>query len=254
MTIKGKSYQEYKPSSGLQQFIKCYWSYTIDFSTGIPDEINPVIPDGCVDIIFDLNLPYQSQCFVVGPMTRPIQNTKTNLFGVRFSPGKAAPFFHPPLKEMTDRIIDINKIGKLSTGDIADYLANETCSGNKIRFISSIIEKLVLVLPPLENEIQYAVKAIEQSKGMINIQGITSRIGWSRQHFTRRFLINTGLTPKFFSQVIRVNRIIKTYRDKKRCHSLSDLAQIGGYFDQSHMTNEFRRITGVTPQIFLKNA
>lgn len=46
----------------------------------------------------------------------------------------------------------------------------------------------------------------------------------------------------------------KIYNDKKMCHGLGDLAQIGGYFDQAHMTNEFKKITGVTPQIFLKNA
>ncbi len=253
MTVQENKYREYAPSPDLQNFIKCYWSYSADFSAGIPDNINPVIPDGCVDIIFDLNLPSQSECFVVGPMTRPIQNTENNLFGVRFMPGKAVPFFDLPLKEMTDQIVNINKIGNLRTDDIADRLASEACSVNKIRFIGSIFEKLLPYLPPLEREIQSAVKAIELSKGMINIQRIASKIGWSRQHFTRRFLLHTGLTPKFFSQVIRINQIIKIYRDKKRYSGLSDLAQIGGYFDQSHMTNEFRQITGVTPQVFLKN-
>jgi AraC-like DNA-binding protein len=252
--VQESNYREYKPSPGLQHILKCCWSYSADFSTGIPGDINPVIPDGCVDIIFDLNLPTQSQCFVVGPMTGPIYNSQNNLFGLRFKPGMAGSLFRSSLKEMTDHIVTINKIGKVKTDEIADHLANETCSVNKINFIGSVFEKLLSDLQPLEREIQYAIGAIELSKGMINIKNITGRIGWSRQHFTRKFLINTGLTPKFFSQVIRVNRIIKTFRDKKRRHSLSDLAQIGGYFDQSHMTNEFRKITGVTPQVFLKNA
>ena len=252
MAVHKNKYIEYEPSLSLQSFLQCYWSYSADFSTGIPVEINPVIPDGCVDIIFDLNLPTQSQCFVVGPMTKPMQDSKNNLFGVRFKPGKASLFFHSPLQEMTDQIFTINNIGKLRTDDIADHLASNTCSNKRTFITDSIFEKLLLGQPSLEKPIQYAIGAIELSNGIINIQEITNKIGWSRQHFTRRFLINTGLTPKFFSQVIRVNRIIKAYKDK-RCYGLGDLAQLGGYFDQAHMTNEFKKITGITPKIFLKN-
>ncbi len=252
MAVYKNKYKEYEHSLRLQSFFHCYWSYSADFSTGVPVDINPVIPDGCVDIIFDLNLPTQSQCFVVGPMTKPMQNSKNNLFGVRFKPGKAASFFNAPLQEMTDQTFTINSIGKLRIDDIADHLANNNCSNKRIFLLNSIFEKLLSGQPSLEKPIQYAIGAIELANGMINIQEIINMIGWSRQHFTRRFLKNTGLTPKFFSQVIRVNRIIKIYKDNMY-HGLGDLAQIGGYFDQAHMTNDFKKITGVTPQIFLKN-
>ena len=253
MVEQENKYLEYKPSSSLQKILQCYWSYSPDFSTDIQVNENPVIPDGCVDIIFDLNLPTQSQCFVVGPMTKPMQNLKTNLFGIRFKPGMAVSFFHAPLQEMTDQIFTINGIGKLRTDHIADHLANDTCSSKRIFFLDSIFEKLLSGQPALEKQIQYAIYAIELSNGMMNIQEITDKIGWSRQHLTRKFLKNTGLTPKFFSQVIRVNRIIKTFEDNKMNNSLSDLAQVGGYLDQAHMTNEFKKITGITPQKFLKN-
>jgi hypothetical protein len=109
MTVPECKYREYKPFPGLQHILKCYWSYSADLSAGIPDDINPVIPDGCVDIVFDLNLPTQSQCFVVGPMTKSIYNAQNNLFGVRFKPGKSSSFFSSPLKEMTDQIFTGNK-------------------------------------------------------------------------------------------------------------------------------------------------
>ena len=73
MSGQKNTYQEYEPSLSLQPFLICFWSYSADFSLESKDNINPVIPDGCVDIIFNLNLPAQSECFVVGPMTGPIQ-------------------------------------------------------------------------------------------------------------------------------------------------------------------------------------
>ena len=104
MAEQEKKYQEYVPSPSLQPFLHCYWSYSSDFSAEIQANANPVIPDGCVDIVFDLNLPAQSQCYVVGPMTKPMPNFKNNIFGVRFKPGKAFLFFHSPLRETTDQI------------------------------------------------------------------------------------------------------------------------------------------------------
>jgi AraC-like DNA-binding protein len=252
--MQENNYREYEPSSTLKPFIKCYWSYSPDFSTEILINTNPVIPDGCVDIIFDLDLPTQSSCFVVGPMTKPMVNTKYNLFGVRFKPGRAVSFFHFPLQEMTDQIITINDMGQLRADNITDHLANHTCLNKRIFFMDTIFEKLLSDQPSLEKPIQYAINTIELSNGMINVQEITNKIGWSRQHLTRKFLKTTGLTPKFFSQVVRLNQTIQTHKGLKKCYSLADLAQIGGYFDQAHMTNEFKKMTGVTPQIFLKNA
>lgn len=90
MASQEKTYREYAPSPELRPFIDCYWSYAAVLTPEIRARNNPIIPDGCVDIIFDLNLPADSECFVVGPMTRPIQNAKDNLFGIRFKPGMAA--------------------------------------------------------------------------------------------------------------------------------------------------------------------
>jgi hypothetical protein len=53
MAVQENNYREYEPSSSLQPFLHCYWSYSPDFSTEIQVNTNPVIPDGCVDIIFD---------------------------------------------------------------------------------------------------------------------------------------------------------------------------------------------------------
>ncbi|WP_028585841.1 helix-turn-helix transcriptional regulator [Desulfogranum mediterraneum] len=250
--MQDNHYIEYAPPLCLQPLVHCYWSYSAHSAKSLATS-NPIIPDGCVDIIFDLNVPTQSKCLVVGPMTKPIQNTKSNLFGARFKPGMASLFFPSPLKEMVDQIVEINDLQGQETDTMADSLANMNCPQERLSRISSMFQQILSDQPVFEKQIQSAISIIELSSGRVSIQEITQKIGCSRQHLTRKFQRHTGLTPKFFSQVVRVNRLIEIYKTNSTS-SLGDLAQICGYYDQSHMISEFKKITGITPQSFLKNA
>jgi hypothetical protein len=76
MSAITNGYNEYTPPASLQSYIDCYWSYVTDTAT-ISSHNKPIIPDGCIDIIFDLNHPKTLMSFVVGAMTKPIVNNKT---------------------------------------------------------------------------------------------------------------------------------------------------------------------------------
>ncbi|MFJ7725275.1 DUF6597 domain-containing transcriptional factor [Neobacillus sp. NPDC097160] len=61
-------YQEFLPSKILQPFIACYW--TVEFHTSDTNKLHRIVPDGCVDIIFDLKALSSSKgAFVTELMT-----------------------------------------------------------------------------------------------------------------------------------------------------------------------------------------
>ncbi|MES7181300.1 DUF6597 domain-containing transcriptional factor, partial [Cutibacterium acnes] len=72
-------YQEYSPSRWLKDYIACYW--TVDFKASDISKLHRIIPDGCVDIIFDLGSPtFAKGAFVVGLMTEyEVMNLSQNL-------------------------------------------------------------------------------------------------------------------------------------------------------------------------------
>ncbi|WP_242977225.1 AraC family transcriptional regulator [Clostridium botulinum] len=55
-----------------------------------------------------------------------------------------------------------------------------------------------------------------------------------------------------FSRLVRVNHSINIFKkiDYKSC---LNIAQILGYFDQSHFIRDFKQICDVSPKLFLKN-
>ena len=48
------SYREYPPCSALDEYIECYWSREARVGGESPTT-QRVLPDGCVDILFDLS-------------------------------------------------------------------------------------------------------------------------------------------------------------------------------------------------------
>jgi AraC family transcriptional regulator len=58
----------------------------------------------------------------------------------------------------------------------------------------------------------------------------------------------TGLAPHRYLLQVRVAHVKALLRDSDR--DLALIAMDAGFFDQSHMTRVFRRLTGVTPGVF----
>jgi len=65
-----------------------------------------------------------------------------------------------------------------------------------------------------------------------------------------RFRDEIGLPPKTVAKLIRFERA----RDLAGTLPWAELAFECGYNDQSHLINEFRAITGRTPETFLQDA
>ena len=71
-------------------------------------------------------------------------------------------------------------------------------------------------------------------------------LGLSPRTFTRRFRDRTGLTPKRFARIQRLQRMLAAV-EPGRPVDWAALAAGHGYCDQAHLIDDFRDLTGVTP-------
>ena len=82
-------------------------------ATGQPHR---VVPDGCMDFIFDLDDPRGA--IVVGAMQRAkvVQlRAGARVFGVRFRPGAGALYVDAPARELRDRVCPAGRGDPLAT-------------------------------------------------------------------------------------------------------------------------------------------
>ena len=69
----------------------------------------------------------------------------------------------------------------------------------------------------------------------------------SERQLERKFRENIGISPKKFSNVIRLQFFLKLFRTKPPQKSLTEIGYESGYYDQAHLIREFRKSVGLSP-------
>lgn len=82
------------------------------------------------------------------------------------------------------------------------------------------------------------------------LEGMGMLVGLSPSHFAKKFRLSTGLSLQRFVNRRRINRSLEILRTK--ADSLSSIALDLGFSSQSHFTNLFSSLTGMTPAKYRK--
>jgi len=102
---------------------------------------------------------------------------------------------------------------------------------------------------PLDASVREAVAYLEAHHSrQITVGEVAVVVGLSEYHFMRTFRANCGLTVHRYLTQIRLRRA-KTLLT--RGMSAAETALAVGFFDQSHLINQFRMHFGVTPGAFV---
>ncbi|MBK9526924.1 MAG: helix-turn-helix transcriptional regulator [Acidobacteria bacterium] len=258
-------YQEIQPSGLLARYIKCYWALTIDPVDAV-GEPETVLPDGNLEIVFNLadrfrrfhadgEIELQPRAIVVGQMKRfvRIQPTgKVDLFGVRFHTAGAYHFFKCNLSDLTGKIVELDSILTRHYANLEDRIHSAVAIEDRV----SMIEKLLLnsLSPPDSNEkVVDAVKAhIAGNDGVVSIHQTARQFGVSQRQLERHFKYMVGVSPKFYSRIIRLQSIIAA-SEFQTADDLSGLALRFGFYDQPHFVREFAELVGKSPTAFLRD-
>ena len=89
---------------------------------------------------------------------------------------------------------------------------------------------------------EYIGSNLEQN---MRLEALAEMAGLSVQHFSRAFKQTVGMPPHCYILQRRIERAQQMLRNTRR--PLSEIALAAGFSDQSHLTRQFRRSTGVAP-------
>ncbi|MFA6706075.1 MAG: helix-turn-helix transcriptional regulator [Bacteroidales bacterium] len=269
-----ESFDIIKPCSLLEPFIKYYW--ILDYESNVVEPIR-VIPYGCVQFTFYLgerinsfgsnnDSSYKDQAVVTGQISSffdVFPQGKIRLITIVFKPFGAKPFFDFPIFEIQNNIIPIKDINNKEWLDLENRLGD--CVDNK-SIVSCLENNLLKKLEKntlfnsyssINNErIMLAINRIDDSKGTINIKDLSSLACLSDKQFNRIFADYVGMNPKNFLRIIRYQSVLlklqnSNIKDTKAVDFL-DLVYDCGYYDQSHLINNFKEFTGYTPKEYIK--
>lgn len=82
----------------------------------------------------------------------------------------------------------------------------------------------------------------------VSVEDLARTAGLESGRFSRLFKRRVGLAPRSYLTQVRFERAKELIRGSDK--NLTQIAAEAGFTDQSHMTNVFRRLTGMTPKVF----
>ena len=191
---------------------------------------------------------------IIGPhRTMMIETSEhgINTFCIEFNTGFHKRFFGKDIATLTDNIIQLDNYNALLSG-IANIVS--ICNTDKI---FDTVDKYLLdkYLPIISNMVGNDSLLEVINKTTLNplgasVETMATQMNMSKRNFERLFKQFTGLTPKQYIGIQRVNMVCKRMTEHQD-YSLMEILEYCGYYDQAHINRDFNIIGGLpATQIF----
>ena len=252
------------PSFPLNNFVEYILHYEDYNPTHTKEKI---LPDGGIDLLIDLteepkmifcNDDYSKFRTVKKGWISGIRKefitigaSHQAMVVVRFKPGRAFPFFGFPLSELTDRIIELDEIWNSRFLHFRDKLINIDVPEKRVMTVENFLLDISKNKLDLCSSIEISLKELGKHKNSFKIKELAEKIGYSHKHLVHLFEEKVGITPKYYSRIIKFQQAVMSL-EKRQNVDWFDLAYQCSYYDQSHFVNEFKKFSGLNPTSYLK--
>ncbi|MEO1588938.1 MAG: helix-turn-helix transcriptional regulator [Bacteroidota bacterium] len=256
--MRGKIFE---PSKELEAFVMCYW--TLDFPRTETPQINTIVPDGTMKMIFHYGGLYwhhpedgerflQPRCFLIGQLTRPYvvePEGDTGTFVIRFHPNGFLPFATIPIKEMENQPISLERLYGEEGKELERKILAASSTTERIAIAEQFLLKRLTDARTIDEIVQSTVDTILSANGQISVNELSEKNQVNRRQLVRKFSTTIGLSPKQLSKTMRLQAALKALLTQEKA-KLTELAYDNEYYDQSHFIKDFKEFTGLSPKEF----
>lgn len=164
---------------------------------------------------------------------------------LELTPRGARALLGLPAAELAQGVWSLDEVIGRRADELACRLSDASGPAQRARVLDT-------VLSGWAGDVEYpaAVDAmwcrLIRSAGSVSVTTIAGEIGLSRRHLGQVVRAELGLTPKTLARIVRFGQARSCLR-AGRMTSLAETAATCGYYDQAHLTNEWKRLAGCTP-------
>ncbi len=246
-------YREILPCQSLKPYVRCFWEASTD--SNITQRL--VIPDTCIDIIFNINnLENKCSGFVCG-IDEYAHNSNTadgssTKFGIRFYAWTAILFSERNFIGTKNSAFCADEFYSYIRKQLEPILSQNISLDKKVKLAESILLKNINE-NRINNNLMNALYFMMTSPKRTNIAELCSYTALSERSLERLFSSNIGISPKSFSSLIRYQMLWQEIIYNQNFNILDAVLKYG-YYDQSHLLNDFKSRHLLTPSEALSMA
>ncbi|MFI9819051.1 DUF6597 domain-containing transcriptional factor [Streptomyces sp. NPDC052013] len=179
------------------------------------------------------------------------QPTRVRLVGVHFKPWGLSPFLGIPAAELHNRWVPVGAVWQRALERMRNRLGDTASATETLRVMEQELRSRLTGTPARGLDlVLHTGRRLETSHGAVPVGALTEAAGVSGTHLATQFKSHVGVTPKRVARIYRFARLLLSV-DPLRPVDWSDLAHTAGYFDQAHLSKEFKDFTGHTPTEYL---
>ncbi|MBZ5667243.1 MAG: AraC family transcriptional regulator [Acidobacteriia bacterium] len=236
-----------RPADDLSHLIAHYWMIRWDLR-GCEPHVAESLPHPNVHLIFE-----PSGSVVAGVHTHKFSRVlegQSQVFGIKFKPGGFRPFLTFPTSKLADRMVPVHRILGKEVNALQDVVLSSKSENEKVEAANAFFRAR---LPQLDKAITLAGELVErilQEHDIKTVDDLVERAGIGKRSLQRLFNEYVGVSPKWVIRRYRLHELVERSNSGEE-PDWSQLALELGYFDQAHLINDFRSITGYSPTEYL---
>jgi AraC-like DNA-binding protein len=161
--------------------------------------------------------------------------------------------------------LGLNRFFKENYNSFAPEFSQELTNEEWIQFGSSLfscdddIKKIesFLLSHLFDNQelskIEQSLTFLENSNEQIPIIDIARKVGLNLKTYQRHFQNHMGCSPVEYRRICRFRNSLNSKLNNTQLKNLTEITYEEGYYDQSYLIKEFRKITNHNPKDFFKS-
>ncbi|WP_316838999.1 helix-turn-helix domain-containing protein [Pedobacter gandavensis] len=192
----------------------------------------------------------QARSFVYGQLSHYntlASNGELNMIVVVLQPHTLFTHFHIPAHELKDHALPLADLFGQEAIDLEEQVLSATTIDKAIAIIEMFLWKRLIGFRTINPELGKAMNLIYQHQGLIRIDQILELVPVTERQLERKFREHIGTSAKRFADTIKFQHLLKLLQKQHDKEKIAELIYRSGYYDQAHLNNNFKRMTGLTP-------
>lgn len=228
--------------------------------------VEAALPDASVELYFNLGhagrhvsgttapgvLAHRA-AWVVGPRDRPLYIEKEtrdcDIVAIRLHPWMAERMLGVPASELRESLLDLDMFWGSAVDEVRNRLHDAPDPAAKLTIVECAVASHARRRPNHDTSVAEALCNAAELDAHTTIGQLASRHGLTHRRVIELFDRAVGLKPKSYQRVRRLRHVFRLVHEVPRL-SWTAIAHRCGYFDQAHLINDFRLLTGISPRTY----
>ncbi|MFF2013908.1 helix-turn-helix domain-containing protein [Streptomyces sp. NPDC058195] len=167
--------------------------------------------------------------------------------GVFLAPWVAYTLFGIPMDGLANTVVPAFEVLGPRVDTLVRELREAPDRQARFRHFDGVLARWMSEGPAHAEPVEQVWWRLARSRGDTPMPGLAREVGWCQRQLERRFREQVGLSPKVVARIMRLQYTVRLLLEG---WLVCDAAAEAGYHDQSHLSREFRKMTGLSPRRF----